>query len=297
MIRKRKKLLATILGSAGLLLFSLFPFTVNGQESTEVKVVSYNIKHWLGHGGAGSGSASGPYMEKDWVPDMSIVANGLAFYDFWENVLNSLDADVICLQENSNGPNTGSGFGIDDHSPEIMAELAERLGMYYFCPNKGRWHWLGAFSKFPITYSHYYDESEMPSGDDGLLRIDVDLGGGTLLTLYDFHLHYENTTTRYNEITEIFNIADDEQAYPHIFTCDFNASANSNEAQRFKDKGYAQHGEGVDFIWIPTDGSVELIDDIGRVENQWTSTGQGDIVGSDHLPVKAIICIDRPTGQ
>ncbi len=209
MMRKRKKMVATILRSAGLLLFTLFHFTANSQGSIEVKVVSYNIKHWLGHGGPDSGSAKGPYMEKEWVPDMSIVVNGLAFYDFWENVLNSLDADVICLQENSNGPNTGSGFDIDDHSPEIMAELAERLGMYYFCPNKGRWHWLGAFSKFPITYSHYYDESEMPSGDDGLLRIDVDLGGEAVLTLYDFHLHYENITTRYNEITEIFNIADD----------------------------------------------------------------------------------------
>lgn len=278
---------------AGVLLATL-ALTARADDAT---VTTYNIRHFLGYGNADYGGHWGdaPWVldgtyENRWYPDpnKSLFIDGrwMTFWEFFVNVLNEVNSDIIILQEVPTGPQGGT---------EIIAELALRLGMnHYTMPSVGgtQHHWLAILSRYPIVDVKNYS-AERDIDYHGLIRARVRLAEGALLDVFSTHLDSASEFWRQDNLAKIIP-AMQESPYPHVLGCDLNAPVNSVCYNMLVDAGYREsRRQGIDFIWLSPGNKISELQTATAVWQRWTGTGEPR--GSDHAAIKTTIRVAPAT--
>ncbi len=253
----------------------------------QVSLVSYNMMHFQGVSQKVQPRWA-EFADKEWYPN----PNKPGYYEFFTKGFKSLDADVIAIQESTvtQHDNWGGPEGAHDEMA-VVPELAKRLGMNYFIQEKSRWHGFSLLSKFPIVGGKDFSHDGTPGA--GLIRVTLQLDEDTRLHVYNTHLHYKDPEMRKQEL--IFNqkIIDKENLHPYVYVGDFNIeSMSSSELNIMRANQYTGANNNVDYIWIKQGGDVHIVA-FAPVRNKFTcrAVSAGETLGSDHLPVKAIIQI------
>jgi endonuclease/exonuclease/phosphatase family metal-dependent hydrolase len=257
----------------------------------DATVTTYNIRHFLGYGNANYGGYWGnaPWVkdgsyENRWYPNpdkwLSIDGRWMSFYEFFTNVLNEVNSDIVILQEVPTGGQRG---------PEIVAELARRLGMYqYTMPSNGgtQFHWLAILSRHPIVSTYNYS-AERDIDYHGLIRARVRLPSGSLLDVFSTHLDSASEFWRQDNLKKII-AAMKESPYPHVLGCDMNSPVYSTVYNMMVSAGYREsRRQGIDFIWLSPSSKLSELTTATAVWKRWTGTGEPR--GSDHAAVKTTI--------
>lgn len=107
-------------------------------------------------------------------------------------VLRELKADVVALQEvlSSAGTDSPEGTRTRDQAHDLAHALEPR---YHYWLGENRKHRGAAYgnvvlSRFPIVHSHNYDITRGGRERRGCMRVDLDLGAGRLLHVFNVHL-------------------------------------------------------------------------------------------------------------
>jgi endonuclease/exonuclease/phosphatase family metal-dependent hydrolase len=158
----------------------------------DVRVATYNIHRCRG-------------MDRRVVPGRII------------DVLRSIDADVLALQEV-----VGAGPGGSGQAEEIGAALG--MGWIMGPVRQLRHHLFGnvVLSRFPITHHSQYDLSWRTCESRGSQRVDLDLGEGRLLHVYNVHLGTAVLERRYQAPRLAAFVHDHRVPGPKIILGDFN---------------------------------------------------------------------------
>jgi endonuclease/exonuclease/phosphatase family metal-dependent hydrolase len=132
-------------------------------------------------------------------------------------VLRSVEADVVALQEVIGAGPTGSG-----QAEEIGAALG--MGWVMGPVRHLRNHLFGnvVLSRFPIVHHSQYDLSWRTCESRGSQRADLDLGGGRLLHVYNVHLGTAVLERRYQAPRLAAFVHDHRVPGPKIILGDFN---------------------------------------------------------------------------
>ncbi len=132
-------------------------------------------------------------------------------------VLRSVEADVVALQEVIGAGPTGSG-----QAEEIGAALG--MGWVMGPVRHLRSHLFGnvVLSRFPIVHHSQYDLSWRTCESRGSQRADLDLGGGRLLHVYNVHLGTAVLERRYQAPRLAAFVHDHRVPGPKIILGDFN---------------------------------------------------------------------------
>jgi endonuclease/exonuclease/phosphatase family metal-dependent hydrolase len=132
-------------------------------------------------------------------------------------VLRSVEADVVALQEVIGAGPTGSG-----QAEEIGAALG--MGWVMGPVRHLRNHLFGnvVLSRFPIAHHSQYDLSWRTCESRGSQRADLDLGGGRLLHVYNVHLGTAVLERRYQAPRLAAFVHDHRVPGPKIILGDFN---------------------------------------------------------------------------
>jgi endonuclease/exonuclease/phosphatase family metal-dependent hydrolase len=257
----------------------------------DATVTTYNIRHFLGYGNAGYGGYWGnaPWVldgsyEKRWYPNpdkwLFIDGRWMSFWEFFTNVLREVASDIIILQEVPTAAQRG---------PEIVAELARRLGMYqYTMPSSGGtpWHWLAILSRYPIVDVHNYS-IERDIRYHGLIRARVRLAAGALLDVFSTHLDSASEFWRQDNLKKILAVMK-ESPYPHVLGCDMNSPVYSTVYTMMVNAGYREsRRSGIDFVWLSPGSRISELTTAAAVWKRWTGTGEPR--GSDHAAVKTTV--------
>jgi endonuclease/exonuclease/phosphatase family metal-dependent hydrolase len=133
------------------------------------------------------------------------------------DVLRSIDADVLALQEV-----VGAGPGGSGQAEEIGAALG--MGWIMGPVRQLRHHLFGnvVLSRFPITHHSQYDLSWRTCESRGSQRVDLDLGEGRLLHVYNVHLGTAVLERRYQAPRLAAFVHDHRVPGPKIILGDFN---------------------------------------------------------------------------
>jgi len=104
-------------------------------------------------------------------------------------VLAELRADVIALQEVLSA---SGGDAEKDQAKYLASALAPEIKFHYWL-GENRKHRGAAYgnvvlSRFPIVHMHNYDVTRSRRERRGCMRVDLDLGGGKLLHVFNVHL-------------------------------------------------------------------------------------------------------------
>ena len=158
----------------------------------DVRVATYNIHRCRG-------------MDRRVVPGRII------------DVLRSIDADVLALQEV-----VGAGPGGSGQAEEIGAALG--MGWIMGPVRQLRKHLFGnvVLSRFPIAHHSQYDLSWRTCEARGSQRVDLDLGDGRLLHVYNVHLGTAVLERRYQAPRLAAFVHDHRVPGPKIILGDFN---------------------------------------------------------------------------
>lgn len=158
----------------------------------DVRVATYNIHRCRG-------------MDRRVVPGRII------------EVLRSIEADVLALQEV-----VGAGPGGSGQAEEIGAALG--MGWIMGPVRQLRHHLFGnvVLSRFPITHHSQYDLSWRTCESRGSQRVDLDLGEGRLLHVYNVHLGTAVLERRYQAPRLAAFVHDHRVPGPKIILGDFN---------------------------------------------------------------------------
>jgi len=253
----------------------------------QISLVSYNMMHFQGVSKKIQPRWA-EFADKEWYPN----PNKPGYYEFFTKVFESLDAEVIAIQESTvtQHDNWGGPEGAHDEMA-VVPELAKRLGMNYFIQEKSKWHGFSLLSKFPIVGSKDFSHDNTPGA--GFIRVTLQLDKVTRLHVYNTHLHYKDPGTRRQEL--IFNqkIIDKENLHPHVYVGDFNIyPMASPELDIMRANRYTGANNGVDYIWVKQGGDAHIVA-FAPVRNKFTcpNVSAGGTIGSDHLPVKAVVQI------
>jgi|GEM_PF-6985703 len=256
----------------------------DGDVVKGISVVSYNMMHFQGV--AKDGPKWARWADKEWYPNIGKPG----YFDFFENVLRSLDADIIAIQEGPVTTHTNWG-GEDGASDErqIIPELAKRLNMNYYVQDETKWHGFSVLSKFPIAGAADYSHSGTPGS--GFIRVSLEVEDGKVLHIYNTHLHYKEPHIRDIELKMYTGIMESENLRPRIFLGDLNIrSTDDPQLSILNDNGYLGYANRLDQIWIK-DNSGITVEDFMAIETELTMRNAETVqtAGSDHLPVKAVI--------
>ena len=133
------------------------------------------------------------------------------------DVLRSIDADVLALQEV-----VGAGPGGSGQAEEIGAALG--MGWIMGPVRQLRKHLFGnvVLSRFPIAHHSQYDLSWRTCEARGSQRVDLDLGDGRLLHVYNVHLGTAVLERRYQAPRLAAFVHDHRVPGPKIILGDFN---------------------------------------------------------------------------
>jgi len=204
-------------------------------------------------------------------------------------VLREIDADVIALQEVIGAGPSGSG-----QAEEIGAALG--MGWIMAPVRHLRSHLFGnvVMSRFPIIQHGHYDLSWRTCEPRGCQRVDLDLGDGRLLHVYNVHLGTAVLERRYQAPRLAAFVHDHRVTGPKIILGDFNewmrGLATQTLSALFKSVDLHSHLRRrrtypgifpvVHLDHIYYEGEVE----VRKVELPRTRRA---LVASDHLPLVA----------
>ena len=132
-------------------------------------------------------------------------------------VLRDLNADVIALQEVIGAGPAGAG-----QAEEIGAALG--MGWVMTCVRTLRQHQFGnvVLSRYPIVHHSQYDLSWRTCEPRACQRVDVDLGGGQALHVYNVHLGTAVLERRYQAGRLASFVHDRRVVGPKVILGDFN---------------------------------------------------------------------------
>jgi endonuclease/exonuclease/phosphatase family metal-dependent hydrolase len=133
------------------------------------------------------------------------------------DVLREIDADVVALQEVVGAGPAGSG-----QAEEIGAALG--MGWIMAPVRQLRNHLFGnvVMSRYPIVHHSQYDLSWQTCEPRGCQRVDLDLGDGRLLHVYNVHLGTAVLERRYQAPRLAAFVHDRRVQGPKIILGDFN---------------------------------------------------------------------------
>ena len=209
------------------------------------------------------------------------------------NVLREIDADVIALQEVIGAGPSGSG-----QAEEIGAALG--MGWIMSPVRHLRRHLFGnvVLSRYPIVHHSQYDLSWQTCEPRACQRVDLDLGDGRLLHVYNVHLGTAVLERRYQTPRLASFVHDHRVQGPKIILGDFNewmrGLATRTLSTLFKSIDLRSHLRRrrtypglfpvlhLDHIYY--EGRVE----IRRVELPRTRKA---LIASDHLPLVANLTV------
>jgi endonuclease/exonuclease/phosphatase family metal-dependent hydrolase len=250
-----------------------------------ISLVSYNMMHFQGVSQKIQ-PLWAEFADKEWYPN----PNKPGYYEFFTRVFKSLDADIIAIQESTVTQHDNWGGPEDAHDEmAVVPELARRLGMNYFIQEKSRWHGFSLLSKFPVVDSKDFSHDGTPG--TGLIRVTLRLNKDTQLHVYNTHLHYKDAEVRKQELVFNQKVIDKENLHPHVYVGDFNIEPMaSSELDILRANQYTGANNGVDYIWVKKGGNAHIAA-FASIRNRFTcrNISAGGTVGSDHIPVKAII--------
>lgn len=273
-VKTRERMLPLLKIRAGLislLLFSLLLSASGGSSSTApvakktLRVMTYNI-----HVGVG--------MDKKL--DLARIAD----------VIKKEKPDLVGLQEVDRGVKRTEGR-------DEIVELAGLTGMQYaFAHNldyQGGQYGVAILSRFPIRQiDHRKYENRREAERRGMLRVEIDIGGGRILNLVNTHLDYQFDDGRLFEAEQMLQFLAGVKG-PLIVVGDFNDEPSGNT--------YKLMLAGFDDAWVrskaksiglsyPADKPVKRIDyiftrrtDDIRAKKAWVV----NTLASDHIPVVA----------
>ncbi|KAB7705575.1 endonuclease/exonuclease/phosphatase [Bacillus aerolatus] len=242
-------------------------------QSTNVKVMSYNIHHAEG---------------EDGVLDLERIAR----------IIGGSDADIIGLQEVDNHWSSRSDF------QDQAKMLAERLGLFYVYAanldlepvNEGdhrRQYGTAILSKYPIIKSENHLLSKIGSTEQrGLLKATINVKGNHL-HVYNTHLAL-TSAEREMQMKQIIEIANKSKG-PKVIMGDLNATPESNEMKPII-SGYVDvfANTGSEANTYPADHPSKRIDYIFTSKDIETVNAQViNTLASDHLPLTAEIVLER----
>lgn len=184
--------------------------------------------------GTSSGPTSLPATATVGVLTYNILVGGGPRLGAIEAVIRDSGADLVGLQEVTR--------------PDLLAELAGRLGMYHaIAPSPSGWH-VGALSRWPMLESHGYGGPQMVRG---LLEVVVQPPDGERLRLFVTHLvagfnqPWAGEPRRVREVEFVLSrmAAARAAGEPHVLVGDFNSLA---PGERLEATGVLRHALAVD---------------------------------------------------
>jgi endonuclease/exonuclease/phosphatase family metal-dependent hydrolase len=208
------------------------------------------------------------------------------------DVINHEQPDLVGLQEVDRGVKRTEG-------KDEIAELAAWTHMQFaFAPNldyQGGKYGVAILSRLPIKDTeHRMYENKREAERRGMLRVEVDAGGGKMISFVTTHLDYQYEDGRVFETEQLLRFLDGIKT-PLIVVADLNdtpeGSAYKLMRTLFDDAWLASRAKGDGFSY-PADKPAKRIDHIFcrtsdrvRVKKAWVVETQA----SDHVPVVAEI--------
>ena len=216
-----------------------------GPEARDVSIVSYNMMHFQGVRPEREPRWN-VWADTEWYPN----PNKSGYFEFFTEVFRSLDADIIALQESVVPQHDAADDEYGGHGEmRTVPELARRLNMHYFIQERSRFHGFAVLSRFPIVDGKDFSHGGTPGV--GIIRVTVRLDDGTLLHVYDTHLHWRDPSIRAQELPYNQKVIADEDLAPHLYVGDFNIRpTDSPELDILRENGYEGFGHGVDYVWV-----------------------------------------------
>ena len=256
-----------------LFLLALELFTSTGASSppaaTKLRIMTYNI-----HVGVG--------MDKKL--DLARIAE----------VIKKQKPDLVGLQEVDRGVKRTEGR-------DEIVELAGLTQMQYaFAHNldyQGGQYGVAVLSRFPIRQiDHRKYENRREAERRGMLRVEVDIGGGRIINFANTHLDYQFDDGRLFEAEQLLRYLENVKG-PLIVVGDFNDEPTGNTFKlmmgRFEDAWSRSKAKGPGLSY-PADKPVKRIDHIFyskgvRARKAWVV----ETLASDHIPVVADVELGR----
>lgn len=236
----------------------------SAQAGTDLRVVSYNIKHGLGN---------------DAVIDLERTAG----------VLRALRPDIVGLQEVDDRAARSGGVPQADR-------LGELLGMQHafggFMDFQGGAYGMGILTRHPIAATR---SVPLPDGNEPriALAVDVRLPGDRLITIVNVHFDWvRDDAFRYAQAAALATYLD-TLTTPYVLLGDFNDVPESRTLALFRSRATGA-AKPVDdrFTFSSTEPSRE-IDFIFYAPSTTFATGEVRVidepVASDHRPVLAVL--------
>ncbi|HJR60194.1 MAG TPA: endonuclease/exonuclease/phosphatase family protein [Vicinamibacterales bacterium] len=156
------------------------------------------------------------------------------------DVIRSMDADVVALQEV-----IGAGPSGEGQAEEIGAALG--MGWVMHSVRQLRNHHFGnvVLSRFPVVHHGHYDLSWRTCEERACQRVDLDLGGDAVLHVYNVHLGTAVLERRYQAARLAAFVHDHRIKGPKVILGDFNewmkGLATRTLSALFKSIDIAQH--------------------------------------------------------
>lgn len=264
-----KHVLAAASGLVALLAASAPGALTSAQESSDVRVVSYNIKHGRGN---------------DDVVDLDRTAR----------VLQALRPDIVGLQE------------VDDRATRSggVAEarwLGEKLGMHHafgsFMEFQGGAYGMAILSRYPITSTR---SIRLPEGNEPrvALAVEVRLPDGQPFTIVNVHFDWVGDDGfRFAQATALAN-ALDGLTTPYVLLGDFNDTPDSRTLSLFRSRASEAVKPESDRLTFSSTEPEKEIDFVFYAPATAFKTHEVRVidepVASDHRPVLAVL--RRPGG-
>jgi len=208
------------------------------------------------------------------------------------DVIKKEKPDLVGLQEVDRGVKRTEGR-------DEIVELAGLTGMQYaFAHNldyQGGQYGVAILSRFPIRQiDHRKYENRREAERRGMLRVEVDTGGGKIINFVNTHLDYQFDDGRLFEAEQMLKFLENVKG-PLIVVGDFNDEPTGNTYKLmlagFEDAW--MHGRAKDAgLSYPADKPVKRIDyiftrraDKFKIKKAWVVS----TLASDHIPVVADI--------
>jgi endonuclease/exonuclease/phosphatase family metal-dependent hydrolase len=208
-------------------------------------------------------------------------------------VLREIDADIIALQEVLSVPDSA-------HEEDQAQYIARRLGMEHRLGEnrklKGGAYGNVVLSRLPIVAAYNYDISVVGRERRGCQRVDVALGGGQALHVYNAHLgtSFFERRQQARRLLEAEILSSDQIPGPRILLGDFNewtrGLASRLLSEHFRSADIRLHLPGprtYPGIWPLLHLDHIYFDRALELERASLHRGRTAMVASDHLPIVA----------